>query len=73
MLLIVEKDIGGGIFHSVLRFINVNKKETLCPLFMDGVQLPQGYRATTRRQFTFYRKFSKIPGTHLIDLRRMKG
>ena len=22
--------------------------------FMDGVQLPQGYRATTRRKFTFY-------------------
>ena len=21
---------------------------------MDGVQLPQGYRATSRRQFTFY-------------------
>ena len=21
---------------------------------MDGVQLPQGYRATTKRQFTFY-------------------
>ena len=29
-------------------------KETLWPLFMDGVQLPQEYRATTRRQFTFY-------------------
>ena len=23
---------------------------------MDGVQLPQGYRATTRRQFTFYQQ-----------------
>ena len=23
-------------------------------LFMDGVQLPQGYRATTRRQFIFH-------------------
>ena len=30
------------------------KKATLQPLFMDGVQLPQGYRATSRRQFTFY-------------------
>ena len=29
------------------------KKKTLCPLFMDRVQLPQGYRATTRRPFTF--------------------
>ena len=30
------------------------KKTTLWPLFVDGVQLSQGYRATTRRQFTFY-------------------
>ena len=30
------------------------KKTTLQPLFMDGVQMPQGYRATSRRQFTFY-------------------
>ena len=28
--------------------------KTLWPLFMDAVQLSQGYRATTRRQFTFY-------------------
>ena len=34
---------------------NVNfKLKTLWPLFIDGVQLPQGYRATLRRQFTFY-------------------
>ena len=30
------------------------KLKTLWPLFMDGVQLSQGYRATKRRQFTFY-------------------
>ena len=31
------------------------KLKTLWSLFMDGVQLPWGYRATTtRRQFTFY-------------------
>ena len=32
------------------------KNKTLQPLFMDGVQLPQGYRVTARRQrqFTFY-------------------
>ena len=29
-------------------------KKTLWPFFMDGIQLPQGYRATSRRQFTFY-------------------
>ena len=30
------------------------KKKTLWPLFVHGVQLFQGYRATTSRQFTFY-------------------
>lgn len=30
-------------------------KKTLCPIFfMDGFQLPQGYKATTRIQFSFY-------------------
>ena len=40
---------------------------------MDGVQLLQGYRATTRSRFTFYHKFSEIPGTRLINLGRIKG
>ena len=31
-----------------------DKLYTLRPLFMHGVQLPQGYRAFTRKQFTFY-------------------
>ena len=35
--------------------------------------MSQGYRATTTRQFTFYHSFSGVPGTQLIDLRRMKG
>ena len=26
---------------------------------MDGVQLPQGYRATSRRQFSFYHEVSR--------------
>ena len=30
------------------------EKKTLWPHFMDGVQHSQGYRATTRRHFTFY-------------------
>ena len=29
-------------------------KKTLQSLFMNGVQLPQDYKATTKRQFTFY-------------------
>ena len=46
------------------------RKVTLWPLFVDGVQLSQGYRATTRRQFIFH--YSGLPGTHLIDLGKMK-
>ena len=46
-------------------------KKTLWPLFMDGVRLPQGYRATSKRLF-FTTKFPESPGAHLIDLGRMK-
>ena len=28
--------------------------KTLWPIFMNGVQLSQGYRATSGKQFTFY-------------------
>ena len=34
--------------------VTFNKKKTLWTLFMGGVQLLQDYRATSRRQFTFY-------------------
>ena len=40
---------------------------------MDSVQLSQGYRATTWKQFTFYNSVPGVPGTHLINLRGMKG
>ena len=30
------------------------KKKALWLVFMDGVYLPQGYRVTMKRQFTFY-------------------
>ena len=43
------------MLHSQFPVITLSKK-TLWPLFMDGVQLPQDYRATTRRKFTFYHK-----------------
>ena len=36
-------------------FVKTNKlKKTLWPLFMDGVQLPEGHRVTTKGHFTFY-------------------
>ena len=34
-------------------------KKTLWSLFMDRVQLPKVYRATARRQFTFYHSISR--------------
>ena len=30
-------------------------------------------KSTSRRQFTFYHKFPEIPGTHFINLRRIKS
>ena len=39
---------------------------------MDGVQLPQGYRATKGRNLLFSTKAQKIFGTRLIDLGRIK-
>ena len=33
---------------------NHGEKTNLWLLFMDGIQLPQGYSATMRREFTFY-------------------
>ena len=47
------------------------KKKALWPLFMDGVQVHQNYRATTSLLFTT--KFPENPVTHFIDLGRMKG
>ena len=38
----------------ILTKIYIYIKKTLWPLFMDWVQLPRGYRATSRGQFTFY-------------------
>ena len=35
-------------------FYRAQTKKNLWSLFMDAVQLSQGYRATTRKQFTFY-------------------
>ena len=50
--------------------------------FMDGIQLPQGYSfnwgSTASRllrggSLLFTIQFPEIPGTHFIDLGRMKG
>ena len=38
-----------------------SSKKTLRPLFMDRVQLPKVYRATTRRHFTFHHSVPKNP------------
>ena len=48
--------------------ICISVKKTLWPVFMDGVQLP-----LRRDTLLFTTKFPEIPGTHFIDLGRMKG
>ena len=42
---------------------------------MGGVQLCQGCRTTALQgeSFLFTSKFPGVPGTHLIDFRRIKG
>ena len=49
-------------------------KKTLWSLFMDGVQPPQGYRATTRRQFTFLplnsQKFLVVIQNHVLKIQK---
>ena len=45
-----------GFIYCVFFFF----KKALYSLFMDGIQLPQGYRATARRHFTFTTKLSSI-------------
>ena len=35
-------------------FVNEKLKKTLWSLVINGIQLPQDYRVTMRRQFTFY-------------------
>ena len=54
------------------KFYNIGQK-TLWSSFMDGGQLSQGYRATSRRQFAFTTKFPGISGTHLIGIGRMRS
>ena len=54
-----------------LRILHLSwlQKDLYRPFFMDGVHLPQGHWGS----LLFITKFSEIPGTHFIDLRRMKG
>ena len=52
-ILLVTRILTMVCWQSVMKIENKRKKTTLWPLFMDGVQLPQGYTAITRRQFTF--------------------
>ena len=39
---------------------------------MEVVQLPQDYRALKRDSLFFITESPGVPGTHLIDLRKMK-
>ena len=42
------------------QIILYEKLKTVWPLFISAVQLSQGYRGTTRRQFTFYHSLPRI-------------
>ena len=49
-------------------------KKPLCLLFIDRVQLSQGYTVPLwGNSLLFTTKSLGGPGTHLIDLRKMKG
>ena len=48
-------------------------KKSLRHFLMNGVQLPQGYRATRENSLRFTNKSPGGPGIHLIDLGRMRG
>ena len=50
--------------------VYLKKFKTLWPLFMDGVHLLEPLWGGS---LLFTTKFSEIPGTHFIDLGRMKG
>ena len=51
----------------------MQKKTTLCILFMDGVQLSQGKEPLQGDSLLFTTKSPGILGTHFIDLWRMTG
>ena len=51
---IVQIYSSSWVLFTVLFIFYFFKKEALWPLLMDGIQMPQGYTATTRRHLTFY-------------------
>ena len=51
----------------------LKKKDFYMPLFIDEVQLSQGYRATAKIHLFFTIMSPEVPGTHFIDFGRMKG
>ena len=59
------------ILHSIYTTYILYILKNFMASFYGWGSLPQGYRATRRRQFPFYHKSPEISGTHLIDLRRM--
>ena len=52
--------------------ISLKNKSFMAPFFKDGVQLPQGWSHFEEAVY-FLPLVPEIPGTHFIDLGRMKG
>ena len=65
------KYIDVPLFKAVTVFFIIKKLYGSC--FVDEIQLSQGCIATMRRQFTFSTKYPRVPGTHLIELGRIKS
>ena len=57
--LTVDKGLIISEFFWKLKLLMISLIKSLWPLFMDGAQLSQGYRATTRRHFIFYHSFPR--------------
>ena len=49
------------------------KLQTLWPFYMDGFQVPQWLEPLQGGSLLFTNKFPEIPGTHFINVRKMKG
>ena len=61
-----------GKFVVELNFVDV-RKQTLWPLFWMGFNCLKATEPLRGGSLLFTTKFPEIPGTHMIDLGRMKG
>ena len=63
----------GSLLPRIQNLYKKNFKKTLWPLFMDGIQLPQGYSHFEEAVYFLLFSSPEISGTHFIHLATMKG